>query len=197
MLPTAEEIMLQVARVFDTLEVAYFVGGSIASSTYGEPRLTNDVDFVADLEMRHARPLFEVLQNEFIVSYNDIRNAISRRRMFNAIHSEAIFKVDVYPVKRDAYSRQQLSRRNLLLLTENQQPLYLSTPEDTILAKLDWYRQGGGVSARQLSDVAGVLRVRRADLDFAYLREWAGVIGVGDLLESSLKQDLPTMQIKG
>jgi hypothetical protein len=190
MLPTAEDVMLQVARMFDTLEVTYFVGGSIASSSYGEPRITNDVDFVADLGLTHARPLFELLQDEFTASFNDIRSAISRRRMFNAIHTEAILKIDVYPAKKDAYSQCQLTRRNLIFLKETQQPLYLSTPEDTILAKLDWHRRGNYVSQRQLRDVAGVLRVRQHDLDFAYMREWASVIGVDDLLETALAQVL-------
>ena len=54
--------------------------------------------------------------------------------------------------------------------------LYVTSPEDTVLAKLDWYRQGGKISDRQWRDVLGVLRVQASGLDRAYLRDWAGAL---------------------
>jgi len=61
--------------------------------------------------------------------------------------------------------------------------LFVKSPEDTVLRKLLWYRQGGEVSERQWRDVVEVLRQSRAVLDVAYLDAWAGRLGVEGLLE--------------
>lgn len=53
-----EEALAVTLRVIGTLEglgVPYVVGGSIASSIYGKPRATQDVDVVADLRDEHFR----------------------------------------------------------------------------------------------------------------------------------------------
>jgi hypothetical protein len=43
-------VVARVAQAFDALGVSYVVGGSLASSVYGIPRATQDVDLVADLK---------------------------------------------------------------------------------------------------------------------------------------------------
>src|SRR5438046_1932196 len=40
---------------FERLRVPYVIGGSFASSLHGEPRSTNDVDVVADLDRKTAQ----------------------------------------------------------------------------------------------------------------------------------------------
>jgi hypothetical protein len=61
----------------------------------------------------------------------------------------------------------------------------VASPEDTVLAKLEWFRLGGETSERQWWDVVGVLKVT-SDVDRAYLRHWAASLGVADLLERAL-----------
>ena len=58
MLPEILAIIHKVAQVFDQLNVTYFIGGSVASGRYGLPRLTRDVDFVADLKEKHIDQSF-------------------------------------------------------------------------------------------------------------------------------------------
>ncbi|MCU0285685.1 MAG: hypothetical protein MUF15_04730 [Acidobacteria bacterium] len=41
------ELLIIISNVFEKLKIPYFVTGSIASMTYGEPRFTNDIDMVA------------------------------------------------------------------------------------------------------------------------------------------------------
>ncbi|MGB8343950.1 MAG: hypothetical protein WCD86_03645 [Ktedonobacteraceae bacterium] len=62
----------------------------------------------------------------------------------------------------------------------------ITSPEDIILNKLEWYRMGGEVSDRQWGDVLGVLKVQGTNLDLAYLRRWAVALNVADLLERAL-----------
>jgi hypothetical protein len=64
----------------------------------------------------------------------------------------------------------------------------VATAEDTLLAKLDWYRLGGEVSERQWRDVLGILEVQAGSLDLDYLRKWAKELRVSDLLERALTQ---------
>jgi hypothetical protein len=63
-----------------------------------------------------------------------------------------------------------------------------ASPEDTVLAKLEWYRMGGEVSDRQWRDIVGVLKTRAGELDLEYLRKGAAELHVNDLLERSLKE---------
>jgi len=62
------------------------------------------------------------------------------------------------------------------------------SPEDTVLAKLEWFRLGGEVSDRQWRDVLGVLKVQGERLDLVYLRRWAAALRIADLLEQALAQ---------
>ncbi|HEX5706928.1 MAG TPA: hypothetical protein VFX96_06515, partial [Pyrinomonadaceae bacterium] len=100
---------------------------------------------------------------------------------------ESLFKVDVMLPADDDFSRRQFERRQQAALTPDAtQTIWIAAPEDTILAKLRWHRRGGGASERQLTDALGVLKVQGGNLDLDYMREWAGRMGVGDLLERLL-----------
>jgi hypothetical protein len=58
----------------------------------------------------------------------------------------------------------------------------VKAPEDTILRKMLWFREGGEVSDRQWRDILGVLRAQQGSLDLAYLRAWAVRLALTDLL---------------
>jgi hypothetical protein len=177
----------RVVVALNALGVEYFVGGSIASMVFGEPRLTVDADIVARLLDRHAAPLVAQLGSEFYADLPSIQAAIPDGGSFNLIHLETMVKVDVYVAWRSDFARSQFARRlRRNVGTGEPLELYLATPEDTVLAKLDWFRKGGEVSDRQWRDVRGVLKVQAEALDFAYLREWAARLGLTDLLRRAL-----------
>jgi hypothetical protein len=64
----------------------------------------------------------------------------------------------------------------------------VASAEDTVLAKLEWFRAGGEVSDRQWTDVVGVLKAKGPELDEAYLRRWAASLGIGELLDRALAE---------
>ena len=75
-----------------------------------------------------------------------------------------------------------------VIATDPEQSVYVTSPEDVILSKLEWYRMGGEVSDRQWRDILGVLKTKLEQLDRAYLRQWAKELKVEDLLERAFRE---------
>ena len=99
-----------------------------------------------------------------------------------------MFKVDVFIPRPRPFLQAQLDRAQRLTFSfETEISAKFASPEDTILAKLEWYRMGGEVSDRQWRDIIGVLKTRAGELDLEYLRKWAAELHVSDLLGRALK----------
>lgn len=181
---------LRLLDVLDHLGIAYMVGGSLASSIHGIPRSTNDIDLVADLGPHHVAPLVAEARPQFYIDPPEaIQAALRSRRMFNLIHLASSYKYDIYPLSPQPYHQAAFARRRDVessLAGAEPVRFYVSSAEDTILAKLTWYRAGGQVSERQWGDVLDVIRVKRDLLDLTYLRHWAPHLQVEDLLEEAL-----------
>lgn len=183
------DILHQFARLLEELGVRYVVVGSFASSARGKPRATMDADIVAELTRDHARILAERLAGEYYADEVAIRRAVLDRSMFNAIHLETMFKVDVYVSSSGGFDEQQLLRRlPEHIKPDSTDPVYVATAEDTVLAKLVWFQKGAGVSERQWSDVLGVLGIQKGQLNIEYLNQWAASLGISDLLEKAISE---------
>jgi hypothetical protein len=189
MLPEPIAVTLMVTEVLESMDVPYLIGGSLASSMYGIVRATMDADIVADLDSEHGYALAKVLASAFYLDVDAIQDAIQRRSSFNLIHLATMFRVDVFVPAHTAFSRTQFSRRvPRVLSTDPERSAYFASPEDIVLAKLDWYRLGGQVSDRQWRDVVGVLAVQADWLDMEYMRCWATNLGLAEMLEKVLDE---------
>ena len=177
-----------VVQAFERLGIPYYIGGSVTSSFHGIPRATMDVDLVADIQRKHVPLLVNLLENAYYIDRDMILEAIQRRASFNMIHLETTLKIDVFILKSTLYDQEAFQRRRKGIMDEEQQlELYLASPEDIILIKLDWFRMGGGVSERQWKDVMGVLKVQKKYLDMPYLQHWAEELGLTDLFTQACR----------
>ena len=176
--------------VLERLGVAWYVGGSVASTVHGRFRATNDVDVIADLREEHASPIRAALEADHYVDDESIRDAVRRRTSFNLVHFGTGLKIDVFVAADSEYEAGVRARRVSESIGDagSTRRLWVASAEDTILAKLGWYRRGGGTSERQWRDVQGVIELRGAALDLEYLHRWAPVLGVGDLLGQALTE---------
>lgn len=189
MIGELERALEPVGRAFDALGVAYRVGGSVASSALGTARSTLDIDLVADLAQEHVAELVRMLEPDYYIDASMIRDAIYRCDSFNIIHLATMMKIDVFVLKRRAFDREAFSRVVMEPIGEDESRRFpLTTAEDIILHKLEWFRLGGGASKRQWEDVLGVLRLQGGALDYAYLSRWAEEISVADLLRAALAE---------
>lgn len=181
------EVTIAVANALDEIGVPYFVGGSIAGALYGVARATIDVDFVVDLRSRDVPPLVARLGGSFHADDLSIEDAVRRRTSTNLIHLPTMFKVDLFVLKDRPWDREQMARRQWIKLgSDRSRGTAFATPEDTILAKLEWYRKGGEVSDRQWRDVLGIIAVQGDRIDRSYLEHWARELGLDDLLGKAL-----------
>ena len=183
---TQAELLRHLVETLESLGAEYMIGGSQAAIYYGEPRLTRDIDVVVALEAEHLAVFLRAFPaDEFYVDQIAARDAVRTSAQFNIIHPGSGLKIDVYVNPDTPYDRARLTRRRRLPLLPGV-TAYFASAEDVILYKLLYYRQVE--SGSHLRDILGILRISGAELDEAYIREWADQLGLRPLWEQVRKQ---------
>jgi hypothetical protein len=181
-----DELLRHAARCFDKHGIRYFVTGAVAAMAYGEPRLTNDIDIVADLDEDHISRLKSCYPaDEFYFDEGSAKRAVHTKSQFNIIHPGSGLKIDVMITRGDDFDRSRFQRARRLKPLEDTEVDFAS-PEDVILKKLDFYRQGR--SDKHLRDIAGILKISADEIDIAYVETWARKLGLEDLWAKALKR---------
>lgn len=175
------DVALRVAKALESVGARYFVGGSLASSLDGQPRATNDIDFVIDIPIGKLGAFASALGPDFEIDDEMLRDAVLHGRSANIFYLPQVLKIDLFGHAHGPYDESEFSRSRSVTVRDGSQ-LVVKAPEDTILRKLVWFRDGGQVSDRQWSDILGVLRAQGSALDAAYIRRWATFLSVADLL---------------
>ena len=179
---------IQAARALEHAGAPYALVGSLASTLHGEPRGTLDVDFATLMRPGHVERFLLEVTGAFATDAEWVREAVRERRLFQLVHLGSFIKVDVYVRDCDGPDAAQVLRAQRLVLGDDPaDTLSVASAEDTVLQKLSWFQQGGGVSDRQWRDVVGVIKARQAALDLDYMSRWAAGRGVGDLLHRALE----------
>lgn len=155
------------------------ITGSVASSLQGEPRSTHDIDIVIAIRRSQVVKLVENFPPpDFYLDEASILDAINGRSMFNLLDVNNGDKIDFWMLTNEPFDRSRFSRK----VCEKFMGLKMqvSTPEDTILAKLRWAKLTGG-SEKQFTDALRVYEVQYGKLDIDYLQDWVKKLDIEPL----------------
>lgn len=183
------EVMEALTPLVDALEqlgIAYYIGGSVSSSLHALARRTQDVDVIAQIGSSQVPLPVQRLQRDYYVDEQAWQDAVRRGLPYSVIHLGTMLKIDLMPLKRHAFSREEASRAQAHVLEAGMRPVRVASAEDAILTKLEWFEMGGRSSSRQWNDILGIMKQQGTALDFSYFAQWADVLGVRDLLDQAL-----------
>jgi hypothetical protein len=172
-------------ETLDRLQITYMVVGSIASSAYGDPRLTQDIDIVIDATPQEIERLCAAFPPaHFYVSMEAAVAAANRPgSQFNVLDPSSGTKIDFMIARKDPWGIQQVARRQTLELIANCRA-YAARPEDVMISKMLYYKEGG--SEKHLRDIAGILRVSGQSVDQNYVQRWSAELGLEEIWNAVL-----------
>lgn len=168
-------LLRRLVQQLDEANIPHMVAGSFASTFHGVPRSTQHIDIVIDPGPAALESFVTSLStDDYYVDTDAARDALRRRSQFNVIDMESGWKADLIIRKSRPFSVEELGRRQPAELFGV--ALFVATAEDSIIAKLEWAKLGD--SERQLRDVVGMVSVRGAALDLAYVDRWVSELGL-------------------
>ena len=179
-----EDVLARIVSALEGAGIPYMLTGSLASSIYGTPRATKDIDIVISPSEAQLRKLKDLLPgNEYYFDLDDALDAVRRRSQFNVIDFASMWKVDLIVQKRRSYDRTAFEHR--VSIDHEGIRLFVTSAEDSIISKLDWAKLGD--SEIQLRDVAGILRARPERLDRNYIEHWVRELQLEPQWEAALR----------
>ena len=173
-----DELLRFTVDLLERLQIPYMLVGSMASSVYGEPRLTQDIDIVIAPSMPQLDALCDAFpSSDFYVSRESARQALRSRSQFNILDPSSANKIDFMIAKSDAWAAEQLARRERMRLLPDLEG-FAARPEDVILSKMQYYEEGG--SEKHLRDITSMFKTSSHKIERAYLQKWVVTLGLGE-----------------
>lgn len=180
------DLLKRLVMVLDQLRIDYFITGSLASISYGEPRMTLDIDVVVRLKSDQLHRLHRLFgEPDYYLSLEAAKEAVRSQSQFNIIHGASGQKIDVIIAKRNPLTDSQFKRVRIIQRHEGYQ-MKVAAPEDIVISKMLFYKMGE--SDKHLRDIAGVLKSLQSDFDREYVEQWAVQLNVMDVWQTVLQR---------
>ncbi|MEX2144903.1 MAG: DUF6036 family nucleotidyltransferase [Candidatus Spechtbacterales bacterium] len=180
-------ILVDIAKIFERLNMKYMVTGGLAVVVWGRPRYTADIDTVVEMDSKDVDKLAKALRElgeHGYISEDAMRDAIRNDGEFNFVDGETGMKVDFWIARNTPFDKSRLARR--MSKDINGQKVYFTSPEDLILIKLLWHAKSH--STRHTEDIESVLDISGEKLDMEYLKKWAVKLSADKTLEEILNK---------
>lgn len=158
----------------EPLGINYMLTGSLAMMLYNNYRMTADIDVVIELNYTDADRIINAFEPDYYVPHGRVRDAIVQKFMFNVIHQETAFKIDLVVKKNDEFQQNVFERRQKKDFYGKE--ISVISLEDLILSKLLWAKDSR--SEKQLTDVENLLQ---NDFDNDYVMFWINKLGLEEL----------------
>jgi hypothetical protein len=184
--------VVEVTGYLDQAQIEFLIGGSLASSLWGQERTTHDADIAALISVQQFDILEGLIKWPYVIDANDMRASIPPATDFIAgqiLHGETLDKIDLFILPDGEYTEAQMQNRRYVEVAPGHS-LPFSSPEDIIITKLRLFVLGNRISDRQWNDIVQVLEMQAGQLDDPYLEKWANHFGLFDLLQEAKKQTL-------
>lgn len=178
------DLLMSLAKLLDKYKIPYLLTGSLASSFYGYPRATHDIDFIIEIQKEGFKKILKAIKSlgkSYLADKDQIKEAISKSSQFNIYHLDTGTKIDFWIVENDDFEKNKFKRGKTILI--DKQKINLVSAEDLILTKLLWCKEIK--SERHLHDCEGILKIQKGKLDKEYLDLWAKKLNVYNLLEEA------------
>ena len=186
---TIEELAAAVIDACEAEGVEHMVTGAFATSAYGIPRSTKDVDVVLSVAGAHfTQQVAERLKSLVIFDEQVQFDTLTwGRRLVGATRENPPFKVELFELFDDPFVLEQFSRKRRLFSAQVSRETWLPTPEDVIVQKLRWGR------SKDLDDARDILAVQGTDaLDMVYIEKWCERHSTLERLQTALA-DIPSL----
>lgn len=162
----------------------YMVSGSVAAMTYGEPRLTNDIDLILALSpasiprLEAAFPESDFYRAPTGVLLTEISR--SQRGHTNIIHHDSGFRADIYFRANDSLHAWAWPRRQRFEVDDDLEA-WFAPPEYVILRKLEYYKEGQ--SEKHLNDIRAMLAQPEHEKlrNSREIQDWSNTLGVAGI----------------
>jgi hypothetical protein len=148
-------------------DIPYMLTGSFAANFYAVPRMTRDIDIIVQIFESDMDKFVLAFEKHFYLDRRTILEAVEYRRMFNIINLDTAFKIDFIMLKNSSYRQTEFQRKRRV--TFNGVEVWIVSPEDLIISKLDWAKDS--LSEMQMRDVKNLLMTLK-NLDKTYLHQW-------------------------
>ena len=178
-----EELAVAVIEACEAEGVEHMLTGAFATSAYGIPRSTKDVDVVLNVEGKDSvvavsRRLEPLVTFDPQVQFDTLTWG---KRLVGVAKEPPPLKVELFELFDDAFVRVQFERRRRMVSSQLNRTTWLPTPEDVIVQKLRWGR------VKDLEDARDVLAVQGPEsLDMDYIERWCATHGTGERLLAAL-----------
>jgi hypothetical protein len=164
------DAMHSACEVLERLGITHAVTGSLASSVYGIPVSSLDVDVCLRMTTGQVAELFRRIPTRFYCNEQALLEAVQNHSMVNLIDTATQFKVDLSVVPAEPFYHSVLARRRKVSFGIEGPIEWTVSPEDIILMKLLWRKDTR--SQKQWENALSVAKVWGARLDWKYLRIW-------------------------